>query len=119
MDAERDQITIRYTDKTQALLKQMTDAKLFKELGDGYRFGMAFAAATGRIAPPDLKGLKTFLNIGSFDADGAIREAISELYPDDESPYHVVERLAEAGVAYLGERFRQGTLRFDEIFPAG
>jgi hypothetical protein len=118
MTSTESQVTVGLSEGTHAVLKQMSDAGLFKEMRDGFRFGMAFAAATGRIAAQDVRLSRTFLNVGSLDPDGSIRDALTELYPGEEAPYRVAERLAEAGVAYIGDRFRQGTLRFDEIFPA-
>lgn len=114
--AVEDNVTVGLTEETHAMLQKMKADGIFNEMQDGYRFGIAFAIARGLIAPDSLK-LRTFLNVGSLDKDGSLRNLITELYPEAAGkPYSIAERLAEAGLAELGWLHENDQLRFSEIY---
>jgi len=116
--AIEDNVTVGLTEETHAMLQKMKADGIFNEMQDGFRFGIAFAIARGLIAPDSLK-LRTFLNVGSLDKDGSLRNLITELYPKASGrPYSIAERLAEAGLAELGRLHENDQLRFGEIYKA-
>lgn len=113
-----DNITVGLTDETHVILQRMKEDGIFTEMQDGYRFGIAFAIVHGLLVPENLK-FKTFLNVGSLDKGGILRNLITELYPNAaERPYSMAERLAEAGLAELGRRYENDQLRFGEIYKS-
>ncbi len=108
--------TVGLTEGTHRMLQQLKKDEVFGEMRDAYRLGIALAIARGLAAPEDIK-TGTFLNVGSLDADGGIRDLISELYPEHaHNPYAYAERLAEAGVSEMGRLHQIGQLRFGELF---
>ena len=114
--AAEDTITVGLTEDTHLMLQKLKEDNVFDEMMDAYRLGIGLAIARGEIAPEGLK-TKTFVNAGSLDPDGSIRNMIIELYPQSASkPYSVAERLAEWGVTELGRRHETGHLRFTEVF---
>lgn len=117
--SDDDNITVGLSEAAHLQLQQLKDDGVISEMRDGYRFGLALAIASKQMASPDVK-FKTFLNVGSLDPDGAIRDVIVELFPDSATkPYAIAERLAEAGVAELGRLHEAGQLRFGDLFDVG
>lgn len=109
-------MTIRYSDRSQEILQSLKEEGLIGEMRDGFRLGIGLAIASGVIAERGIR-MKTFLNVGSFDGDGTIRNVILELYPNEPgTPYEIAERLAEAGVAEIGRLHDNDQLRFTDLF---
>jgi hypothetical protein len=103
--ADRDQRTVRLTDDAHAKLTQLKDSGIFGEMLDGYRMAIGIALAEGIIDSPENRRGRTYLNAGSLDPDGVIRDVIVEMFPASEgSPYEIAERLAEAGIQVLSAR---------------
>lgn len=80
---------------------------LFTTESDAYKFGIAYAVATG-LTPdqaPD-RGYGTKFNAGGgLDIDGLIRDLLAVLNVGDSArPYATAERLAELGVTALAKR---------------
>jgi hypothetical protein len=110
-----DIITVGLSEATHARLVRLKEDGIFAEMKDGYRFGIGLSIAEGWVSPPGTK-VKTFLNVGSLDPDGSLRNLISALYPQASSaPYAMAERLAEAGVARIGELHETGSLKFGDL----
>lgn len=113
--ALEDSVTVGLTDTTHAGLVQLKEDGVFAEMKDGYKFGIGLSIANGWLAPPGAK-MKTFLNVGSLDPDGSLRNLILALYPGaSDPPYSIAERLAEAGVARLAELHESSSLKFAEL----
>jgi len=113
--ALEDGVTVGLTESTHARLVRLKEDGVFAEMKDGYKFGIGLSIANGWVAPPGTK-IKTFLNVGSLDPDGSLRNLISALYPEaSATPYTMAERLAEAGVAHLGELHESGSLKFGDF----
>ncbi len=72
---------------------------------DGYRLAIAVAIGFGRT--PDVSSgekRSTSYAVGGLDSDGAIRKAISEIYPEvRDVPARAAEDLAEQGLAIIDE----------------
>jgi hypothetical protein len=64
--------TVGLTNESHEILKQLKKDGIFKEMVDGYRFGIALAIAYGNIAPEDIK-TNTIFNIGTLDPDDKIQ----------------------------------------------
>lgn len=111
-----DRTQIGLTLETQALCQRMKDDGLFKDLVDGYRLGITLALS--RKAPvPEVRGTRTMFSVVTVDPSGVLRDAISELHPEEaDRPYAYAERLAEHGVAQLGRLWESKQLRFAELF---
>jgi hypothetical protein len=108
--------TVGLTNESHEILKQLKRDGIFKEMVDGYRFGIALAIAYGNIASEDIK-TNTIFNIGTLDPDDKLQKIIIEFFPDaTEKPYTYAERLAEWGVSEMGKLTESGELKFTDIF---
>ena len=102
---DRDQRTVRLTDDAHEKLTQLKESGIFGEMLDAYRMAIGIALSEGIIDAPENKRVRTYLNAGSLDPDGLIRDVIVETFPASEgSPYEIAERLAEAGIHVLSAR---------------
>jgi hypothetical protein len=116
MPIDTDTTTVGLTSKSHDLLRELKQNGIFKEMTDGYRFGIALAIAYGNISPEDIK-TETIINIGSLDPEGKLKKIIIEFYPEAiERPYAYAERLAEWGVSEMGKLSESGELKFSDIF---
>jgi hypothetical protein len=107
--------TVGLTKETHAVLQQLKNEGVFKEMVDGYRLGISLAIAMGNIASEDIK-TTTIWNVGSLDPDDRIRNVIVELFPEATGrPYAFAERLAEWGVAELGQLYENNNLKFGNL----
>lgn len=111
-----DVTTVGLSESAHATLQSMKDVRLIAEMRDGYRLAIAVALAKGLVADAPTK-TKTFLNVGSLDQDGSLRNVLQELFPDESRPYALAERLAEAGMGYIGPLFEAGQFRISELVP--
>lgn len=109
-----DQRTLGLSEDSHAKLTQLKERGFFGEMRDAYRLGIAVAMRDGIIDAPGGKRSKTYLNAGSLDPDGVIRDTILEMFPSSEgAPYEIAERLGEAGVKDLFSRLE----RLPEVAP--
>lgn len=90
----------------KALARLMAEG-LFAIEGDAYKFGIAYAVATGidpDAAPDSGYGTK-FNTTGGIDREGLVRDLLSVLNIGDTTrPYATAERLAEVGLTALARR---------------
>jgi hypothetical protein len=113
--ASDDETTVGLTKETHAVLQQLKNEGIFKEMMDGYRLGISLAIAMDNIAPQDIK-TTTIWNVGSLDPDDKIKNVIVELFPEAaDRPYAFAERLAEWGVAELGQLYQNNNLKFGNL----
>lgn len=111
-----DRGTVGLSEQSHATLKTLADEH-FTEMTHGYRFAIALALAMGSTGH-DFSGerRKTFINVGTLDRDGALKQLILLLHECDESAaYGVAERLAEWGVRELARRDEAGELDFASL----
>jgi hypothetical protein len=107
-EGREDQRTLGLSDDAHRKLTQLKDEGFFNEMRDAYRLAIAIAMAEGKIAPSEKARTHTYINVGSLDPDGILRDAVIEQYQGREgAPYEVVERLGEAGVLVLWDRLRR------------
>src|SRR5258708_39354098 len=117
MDDE-DFINIGLTKETHEILQLLKDNAVFNEMQDAYRFGIAFAIVQGLVASENLS-FKTSFHVASIDRDGSLRNLITEVYPEAaDRPYAMAQRLAEAGLERMGYLYKNGQLRFGEIYKS-
>src|SRR4030042_780705 len=115
MTAENE-TTIGLTNESHEILKQLKRDGIFKEMVDGYRFGIALAIAYASIAPEEIK-TNTIFNIGTLDPDDKLKKIIIEFFPEaTEKPYSYAERLAEWGVSEMGKLSDSGEFNFTDIY---
>jgi hypothetical protein len=116
--SEEDITNVGLTENTHIMLKKLKINRIFNEMHDGYRFGIALAIARGLTAPENLK-IETFLSVSTLDKDGMLRNLITELYPEArERPYAMAQRLAEAGLTEIGQLYENDELHFSEIYSS-
>jgi hypothetical protein len=103
-----DQRTLGLSEDAHAKLTRLRDDGLFAEMRDAYRIAIALAITEGKIAPAGKPRPHTYINAGSLDPDGVLRDVIAELFEGREGqPYEVAERLGEAGVLVLWDRVQR------------
>jgi hypothetical protein len=98
-----DQTTLALTEGAHKKLTAMKDDGHFAEMRDAYRLAIGVAMRAGQLAPRDQKRSRTYLNAGSLDPDGLLRDVVQETFAAEGQPYEVIERLAEAGISILYE----------------
>jgi hypothetical protein len=114
-DDSEQKITIATSDTGQIVLTQLTEAKVFKEEMDAYRFAIGLGLVLNKRTP--LSSRKTKFNIGSFDKDRTVASLISALMPEAASDaYRAAEELAETGFAKMLPTVSTGEFRFSDWF---
>jgi hypothetical protein len=114
-DDSEQKITIATSDTGQIVLTQLTEAQVFKEEMDAYRFAIGLGLVLNKRTP--LSSRKTKFNIGSFDKDRTVASLISALMPEAASdPYRAAEELAETGFAKMLPTVSTGEFRFSDWF---
>jgi hypothetical protein len=115
-DAGDDQRTLGLSEDAHGKLTRLRKDGLFAEMRDAYRLAIALALAEGLIAPRSKPRPHTYINAGSLDPDGLIRDVMVEHFQGKEGqPYEVAERLGEAGVLELWERVQRNP-QFADLF---
>jgi Arc/MetJ-type ribon-helix-helix transcriptional regulator len=105
---DEQKITLRLSEEAHAKLAELSQNGLFGQMLDAYRLAISLALAEGLIDSAEHRRGKTYINAGSLDPDGLIRDAIAERFGDREGPpYEIAERLGEAGVLELADRLER------------
>jgi len=73
---------------------------MFRDQLDVARFAMALAINSDTSADSP-EGAETVWNVGSFDPDGELRNLISALFPDIDTPYRHMECLINDGLKIM------------------
>ena len=111
---DEQKVTLRLSEDAHAKLSEMQQSGMFAQMLDGYRLAIALALAEDLIDAEGHRRGKTYINAGSLDPDGIIRDAVLESFGDKAgSPYEIAERLGEAGIHALAERLH----RLPEMSP--
>jgi hypothetical protein len=114
-DDSEQKITIATSDTGQSVLTQLTEAKVFKEEMDAYRFAIGLGLVLNKRT--SLSNRKTKFNIGSFDKDRTVASLIAALMPEAAGdPYRAAEELAETGFAKMLPTVSRGEFRFSDWF---
>jgi hypothetical protein len=107
-DSGDDQRTFGLSEDAHRKLTRLREEGYFNEMRDAYRLAIALAMAEGFIAPAGKPRPHTYINVGSLDPEGILRDAAIEQFQGREGPpYEVVERLGEAGVLVLWDRLQR------------
>jgi hypothetical protein len=100
-----DKITVGVTERGASHLEQVIASGWFTEEVDAYRVAIAVALRRGIITPAaDMAGVRTKFNTGTLDGDGSLGRLLEVFgVPEGEGKYTYAQRLADAGLAYLGQ----------------
>jgi len=115
--SEQEIVTIGVSETGNEKLNELIENGIFAEKIDGFRFAVALALAQG-VIPDEIAKRKPFLNVGSLDPDQTLRKAVEALMSeqlDGTTPYRLIERLADWGVADLHAQSKSGGIDFGNI----
>lgn len=114
---ERDLVQIGASNDSREILERLKSSGHLTDLMDGYRLAIAIAIGFGR--DPRLGTTKertTMFAVGNLDPDGALREAIKEIYPAARAtPARAAEDLAEQGLEITKQSFQGEDFTFTDI----
>lgn len=101
-----DKRTIGLTPYTREVMNRIMETSMFKDQLDVARLAMALAINCDKNLDFS-EGAETVWNVGSFDPDGEIRNLISALFPDVDTPYRHLEYLVNAGLKIMGRHLAE------------
>lgn len=104
-----DKKTIGLTPAGERAIARLMEQGWFKDRLDAARLAMAVAIRAGDV-PRAVEGANTIWNVGSFDADGQMRQILPVLYPNCKTPYRAAESLVDRGLQRLAEQLEAGGL---------
>jgi hypothetical protein len=109
MSPAKDKAQPALTAEAREQLEEIAKRGGFNDMQDAYRLATAVALAE-KLDPADASASRTtYLNIGSLDPDGSLRNAVLAIRHDhDDRPVALIERLAEAGIARLHAHMEDG-----------
>lgn len=109
---------IGLSEATHAKLKRLKEDGHFKEMADGYRFGIGLALASGMTNPPELASGQTTFSVATIDPDQALKKSIETILGDNlqGSVYKTAERLADWGIQELYAEAEKGEINIVQIF---
>jgi hypothetical protein len=114
MNEVNDQTTVGASETGHRVLKKLASDEIFPEMRDAYKFALALGLALKHRT--SLSNRRSFLNVGSFDRDGAVADLILALLPvDPDQVYRVAEELAETGLVAMAKAAETGEFRFDDF----
>lgn len=100
MNDKADKKTIGIVPELLPTLQSLLEAGHFEHEFDAAKFAMAYAIDQG-AQPGSADGAGTKWNVGSFDGDGSLRSVIEALYPEEATPYRLVEHFINDGLRRL------------------
>ena len=95
-----DKKTLGVTAANEKILAGLASAGRFNTDIEAAKFAMAYAIQEGVVRGTS-EGAGTKWNVGSFDHDGGLKAVIEALYPDETSPYRLIEFLVNEGLRLL------------------
>jgi len=108
-----DKKTIGLAPHTREVMNQIMQTGVFKDQIDAAKFAMALAINANVVAEP-IEGRGTVWNVGSFDPDGELKNLISALFPNIETPYRQIEILFNKGLEIIGNHLAENKV-FDPV----
>lgn len=112
---------IGLSEKSNELLTDMVEKKVFDDALDGYRLATSLAIV-GEMNPDDHEIINRMnkYDVGGVDPDGKFKKAISELMPEKKGiEYRCIEKLADMGIKKLSEHIDiRGELDFEELIKS-
>ena len=109
-----DLVNVGLSGAVDEMLAELKEMGIFADKIDGYRFGVSLAISRGAVAG-DLTKRANLYNVGSLDPDQSLRRAVESLMPsalENTTPYRLIERLADWGVAELYAQAKAGEIDF-------
>jgi hypothetical protein len=92
-------------------LKKFKDENVFSEMRDAYRFAAAYAISKDLPLMDINEKKETVFSLASIDPDRSLYYLITALYPNLDLPrYHILDRLANAGMTELASMYQNKTL---------
>lgn len=110
---------IGLSEATHAKLKRLKEEGHFREMVDGYRFGIGLALAQGMIEPPEISSTTTVFSVATLDPDQTLRRGIEAIVGDrlqGKSMYRFAERLADWGIQELSREAERGEINIVGLF---
>ena len=107
-----DKKTIGLTPAGEMSMQQVMDKGCFNNMIDAAKFAMSVAIRAG-MPISSIEGASTIWNVGSFDSDGQVRQVLSVLMSDCDSPYRTAESLIDQGLQLLHADIQSG--HFDPL----
>lgn len=109
MSPVKDKAQPALTAEAREQLEGIANRGGFNDMQDAYRLATAVALAEN-LEPTDAGASRTtYLNIGSLDPDGSLRNAVLAIREGHEDrPVALIERLAEAGIARIHAHLEEG-----------
>jgi len=101
-----DKVTIGLTVDNRKVMEDLFDKGWFGEWIDIAKLAISVAINNG-VKPGKTDGAETVWNVGSFDSGGELRNLVSALFPDVETPYRAIEHFLNAGMQILNNRMRE------------
>lgn len=95
-----DKKTLGVTSSNEKTLNALASAGRFNTDIEAAKFALAYAINEG-VTRGTTDGTGTKWNVGSFDSDGGLKAVIEALYPDEPSPYRLIEHLINAGLQLM------------------
>ena len=97
-----DKKTIGLAPDNRRRMETIMETGLFKEQMDAAKLAVSVAINAG-ITPSSVDKAETVWNVGSFDADGKLREMMGILFSDIETPFRAIEYLLNEGLVILAK----------------
>lgn len=92
-----DKKTIGLTPDGEKIIQLLMERDVFKDKMHAAKFAMALAIKSGAKIK-HTENPSTSWHFGSFDPEGQIKQVISILYPECETPYRAIESLIDTGL---------------------
>lgn len=100
----RDKTTIGLTPKARRIAERIKEQEGLDDLLDIAVIGMGVALNSG-VGIGSAKDSVTTWNVGTFDGNGYLRELVSALYDDLDTPFRQIEYLVNTGLEQLATEY--------------
>lgn len=98
-----DKKVIALTNGARGALDRIMALGMFQTQLDAAKFALAVAIRKG-LSVEDIGSAETTWNVGSFDDNNDVKNAIMAIFPDATEPYRVAEALLNRGAIYIADR---------------
>ncbi len=100
----RDKTTIGLTPRARDIAERIKEQEGLSDLLEVATIAFGVAVQSG-IGLGSTKDTVTTWNVGTFDANGKLRELVLALYDDVESPFRQLEYLVNEGLGILADKY--------------
>ena len=107
----REPVNLAIGETNHRWLERFKEEHVFSEMRDAYRFAFSYAIAKELHPSEIVEKKETVFSLATIDPDRDLFNFIAEFYSDIDIPrYHILERLADAGMTELVKLYKQGLL---------